>query len=163
MIFSSLAASIIAAELFLPVFYRLNFTSVNQYLEQRFNSTNVRFAVSFSFLLCTVPYMGVVLYGPSLALETGRLLYLFWSIIITLKSFSVTGLSVTSSILVIGCICTLYTSLGGIKAVVWTDVVQVFLMFSGLLVVMVRGFYLTGGISNAFKIASEHGRLQFFK
>ncbi|KPM05428.1 sodium-coupled monocarboxylate transporter 1-like protein 1 [Sarcoptes scabiei] len=137
-------ASIIAAELFLPVFYRLNFTSVNQYLEQRFNSTNVRFAVSFSFLLCTVPYMGVVLYGPSLALET------------------VTGLSVTSSILVIGCICTLYTSLGGIKAVVWTDVVQVFLMFSGLLVVMVRGFYLTGGISNAFKIASEHGRLQFF-
>lgn len=119
-ILSSFAASMIAAELFLPVFYRLNFTSVNQYLEQRFNSKNVRLAVSFSFLLCTVPYMGVVLYGPSLALET------------------VTGLSVTASILIIGFICTLYTSIGGIKAVVWTDVVQVFLMFAGLFVVMIR-------------------------
>lgn len=143
-ILSSLAASMIAAELFLPVFYRLNFTSVNQYLEQRFNSSRVRLAVSFSFLLCTVPYMGVVLYGPSLALET------------------VTGLSVTASILIIGCICTLYTSIGGIKAVVWTDVVQVFLMFAGLFVVMFRGFYLAGGIEKAFETSRKYGRLQFF-
>lgn len=49
-----------------------------------------------------------------------------------------TGLSVTSSILLIGMICTLYTSLGGIKAVIWTDVVQVVLMFAGLIVVMLR-------------------------
>lgn len=70
-ILSSLLASTLAAELFLPVFYKLGFTSVNMYLEERFRSKNVRLAVSFSFLLCTVPYMGVVLYGPSLALETG--------------------------------------------------------------------------------------------
>lgn len=49
-----------------------------------------------------------------------------------------TGLSVTASILLIGTICTLYTSLGGIKAVIWTDVVQVVLMFAGLIVVMGR-------------------------
>lgn len=143
-ILSSLLASTLAAELFLPVFYKLGFTSVNMYLEERFRSKNVRLAVSFSFLLCTVPYMGVVLYGPSLALET------------------VTGLSVTASILIIGGICTLYTSIGGIKAVVWTDVVQVFLMFAGLFVVMIRGFYLSGGVSEAFKIASRDDRIQFF-
>lgn len=88
---------------------------------------------------------GVVLYGPSLALET------------------VTGLSVTSSILIIGGICTVYTSIGGIKAVVWTDVVQVFLMFAGLIVVMVRGFYLSGGVGAAFSAASKDDRIKFFK
>ena len=71
-VLSSLLASTVAAELFLPVFYKLGFTSVNKYLEERFDSKRVRLAVSFSFLLCTVPYMGVVLYGPSLALETGE-------------------------------------------------------------------------------------------
>ncbi|CAG2181152.1 unnamed protein product [Oppiella nova] len=61
-------ASIIAAEIFLPVYYKVQFTSVNKYLEVRFGSQKVRLAVSFSFLMCTIPYMGVVLYGPSLAL-----------------------------------------------------------------------------------------------
>lgn len=89
--------------------------------------------------------MGVVLYGPSLALET------------------VTGLSVTSSIFIIGGICAVYTSIGGIKAVVWTDVVQVFLMFAGLLVVMIRGFYLSGGVGEAFEVAAKDGRMNFFK
>ena len=67
---------------------------------------------------------------------------------------------------------------------VWTDVVQgksrlhsnmihlfidillfrlVFLMFAGLIVVMARGFYLSGGIDEAFKAAARDNRIQFFK
>lgn len=92
-ILSGAVASIAAAELFLPVYYKLRFTSVNQYLSARFGSETVRLAASFSFLLATVPYMGVVLYGPSLALG------------------SVTPLSVEASILLIGFICTFYTSI----------------------------------------------------
>ncbi|CAG2115598.1 unnamed protein product, partial [Medioppia subpectinata] len=90
---SGAMASIIAAEIFLPVYYKLQFTSVNKYLEERFKSERVRLAVSLSFLLCTIPYMGVVLYGPSLALG------------------SVTPISVSTSVLIVGSICTLYTSI----------------------------------------------------
>jgi Na+/proline symporter len=50
----------------------------------RFESEKVRLAVSLSFLLCTIPYMGVVLYGPSLALGSGNghnLYFLFKTLI----------------------------------------------------------------------------------
>ncbi|XP_054159817.1 sodium-coupled monocarboxylate transporter 1-like [Oppia nitens] len=143
-VLSGAMASIIAAEIFLPIYYNLQFTSVNKYLEERFGNEKVRLAVSMSFLLCTIPYMGVVLYGPALALA------------------SVTPLNVSTSVLIIGGICTLYTSIGGIRAVVWTDLVQVFLMFGGLIVVMIRAFYLVGGVEQAFRIANQKGRIQFF-
>ncbi|XP_074594513.1 sodium-coupled monocarboxylate transporter 1-like isoform X2 [Brevipalpus obovatus] len=142
-VISAAFASVTAAELFLPVYWNLTFTSVNRYLFLRFNRDNVRLVSSIAFLLGTVPYMGVVLYGPSLALS------------------SVTPLSVTSSIFIIGIICTFYTSLGGIKAVVWTDTLQVGLMYLGLLAVMTRAFYLVGGISEGFRIANERGRIEF--
>ncbi|CAG2112328.1 unnamed protein product [Medioppia subpectinata] len=132
---SGAMASIIAAEIFLPVYYKLQFTSVNKYLEERFKSERVRLAVSLSFLLCTIPYMGVVLYGPSLALGSEPE---------SKGNFSLRHLT------------------GGIRAVVWTDLVQVFLMFAGLVVVMIRAFYLVGGVDEAFKIAQQKGRIQFF-
>ncbi|RWS07705.1 sodium-coupled monocarboxylate transporter 1-like protein 1 [Dinothrombium tinctorium] len=162
---SAVLAAVTAAELFLPVYYGLEFTSVNKYLSLRYKSENIRLAASITFLCSTLPYMGVTLYGPSLALS------------------SVTNLSVEASILIIGLICTFYTSIGGIKAVVWTDTIQVFLMFGGLIAVMVRvsaltasidfismfvfidsfaqGFYLVGGIGEAFSIADRAGRIQF--
>ncbi|XP_074597118.1 sodium-coupled monocarboxylate transporter 1-like [Brevipalpus obovatus] len=142
-IISACLAAVTAAELFLPIYYGLSFTSVNKYLSLRFGTENVRLASSIAFLFGTVPYMGVVLYGPSLALA------------------SVTQLSVSWSIIVIGAICTFYTSIGGIRAVVWTDTLQVGLMFCGLIAVMARGFYLVGGVSEAFRIAGEHGRIEF--
>lgn len=58
-IISSSMAALTAAELFLPVYYDLNLSSVNQYLKIRFNSEKVRLAGTFTFILATVPYMGV--------------------------------------------------------------------------------------------------------
>lgn len=52
-------------------------------------------------------YMGIVLYAPALALE------------------AVTGLSKTLSVLAIGLVCTFYSTIGGMKAVIITDVFQV--------------------------------------
>ncbi|CAG2121594.1 unnamed protein product [Medioppia subpectinata] len=97
-------------------------------------------------ILSTVqlPYLGVVLYGPSLALA------------------SVTPLSVTGSIIVVGAICTFYTSIGGIKAVIWTDVMQTILMFSGLLMVAIVGSIEMGGLIKPWKIAYDNNRLVLF-
>ena len=52
-------------------------------------------------------YMGIVLYAPALALE------------------AVSGLSKTLSIWTVGLVCTFYSTLGGMKAVILTDVIQV--------------------------------------
>ncbi|KAI1301878.1 Sodium-coupled monocarboxylate transporter 1 [Halotydeus destructor] len=144
-ILSGMLAAFVAAEVFLPVYYKLSFTSVNKYLRLRFGSDRVRVLSSVTFLLGTIPYMGVVLYGPALALS------------------SVTPLDIPTSIFLIGFICTFYTSIGGIKAVVWTDTIQVFLMFAGLMAVMLRGFSLSGGVGEAFRIAQKAGRIEFFK
>lgn len=144
-IFGLAISNVIAAEVFLPVFYRLQLTSVNSYLERRFNSIAVRLLGSLSFIVNTMLYMGVVLYGPSLALE------------------SVTGFPVWSSIVVIGLICTLYTALGGMKAVVWTDAFQMTVMLVGMLSVVVWGAMKVGGFGVVWETAVSGGRVQFFK
>ena len=56
-------------ELFGPIFYRLGVTSTYEYLETRF-SRSVRLHISLVFILQTILYIGIVIYGPALALET---------------------------------------------------------------------------------------------
>lgn len=91
---------------FVPVFYNLDVTSVYEYLDIRFNK-HVRYMVIFVECSNIFIYMGIVIYAPALALST------------------MTGLSPTGSILALGLVCTFYTTIGGIKAVIWTDVLHV--------------------------------------
>lgn len=142
-IFGLALSNVLAAEIFLPVLYKLHLTSVNLYLERRFYSVPVRILGSLSFITNTLLYMGVVLYGPSVALE------------------SVTGLPVWMSILILGLICTFYTVLGGMKAVVWTDALQMTIMVMGLACVVALGTAKVGSVSDVWMKASEGGRIQF--
>ncbi|KAK8397831.1 hypothetical protein O3P69_004556 [Scylla paramamosain] len=89
--------------------------------------------------------MGICLYAPSLALST------------------VTKLSTWVSMVIMGSICTFYITVGGVKAVVYTDVMQTLLMFIGLIVVIVVCCLDLGGFSNVWAAADEGGRLEFFK
>jgi len=77
-----------------------------QYLELRFGQVT-RLAASISFSLQIILYMGIVLYAPALALE------------------AVSGLSKTLSVWTVGLVCTFYSTMGGMKAVILTDVFQV--------------------------------------
>jgi len=77
-----------------------------QYLELRFGQVT-RLAASISFSLQMILYMGIVLYAPALALE------------------AVSGLSKAVSVWSIGLVCTFYSTIGGMKAVILTDVFQV--------------------------------------
>ncbi|KAL1481939.1 hypothetical protein MTO96_015253 [Rhipicephalus appendiculatus] len=137
-------ASLLAAHVFLPVLYDMDMISVNQYLENRFNSALIRKIISALTVIEMCFFMGVVLYGPSLALG------------------SVTGLPVWLSILVNGTVCAFYTAIGGIKAVVWTDVLQMLLMIFGLLIVLIKGFMMVGEPSAAFDAVNKQGLLEFF-
>ncbi len=89
--------------------------------------------------------MAVVLYSPSLALN------------------QVMGTSLWISIVLTGLICTVYTALGGMKAVVLTDTFQVFVMFGGLLVIIAQGVIKVGGFQVIWNRAHDTGRIELFE
>ncbi|KAK2710364.1 putative sodium-dependent multivitamin transporter [Artemia franciscana] len=138
---SYIIATPLAAYGFLPVFFKLQATSAYQYLELRF-SRPVRQAASVAFILQMTLYMGIVLYAPALALN------------------AVTGLSKVGSILAVGLVCTFYSTIGGMKAVLIADVFQSLLMFSAVICVAVKGSLDAGGVKGVLEIADEGLRLQ---
>ncbi|XP_054572789.1 sodium/iodide cotransporter isoform X1 [Eptesicus fuscus] len=140
MCLGQLLNSLLTAAFYLPVFYRLGLTSTYQYLELRF-SRAVRLCGTLQYLMATVLYTGIVIYAPALILN------------------QVTGLDIWGSLLSTGVICTLYTTVGGMKAVIWTDVFQVVVMLAGFWVVLVRGTMLVGGPRQVFKLAQNHSRI----
>ncbi|RXG63045.1 Sodium-dependent multivitamin transporter [Armadillidium vulgare] len=73
-----------------------------------------------------------------------------------------TNFSTLTNILLLGSICTLYSSIGGFKAIIWTDVFQFFLMVIGIGMVIAIGFYQNGGIIETLHTASNGGRLEMF-
>lgn len=77
-----------------------------QYLEKRFGRST-RVATSLAYSVQMILYMAIVLYVPALTLE------------------AVTGLPQTTSIIVVGLVCVFYSTMGGIKAVIITDLFQV--------------------------------------
>lgn len=134
--------SLITAYLFMPVFYRLGITSTYQYLAMRF-SKSVQLCGTIQFLVGTTLYTGIVIYAPALILN------------------QVTGLNIWASLISTGAICTLYTSLGGMKAVIWTDVFQVLVMIAGFFAIAIRGTLLVGGATEVLDIARNYSRINF--
>ncbi|XP_038220122.1 putative sodium-dependent multivitamin transporter isoform X3 [Zerene cesonia] len=135
-------ATPIASHLYLPVFFGLQKTSTYEYLELRFGP-KIRMLASLTYTLQMILYNGIVLYAPSIVLE------------------AVTGLDRVISILVIGLACTFYSTLGGMKAVLFTDLLQSFLMFAAVFSIVIFAMIKVGGLENIFIIAKEGGRLDF--
>ncbi len=73
------------------------------------------------------------------------------------------GVPMWMSVIGLGIIGTIYTSVGGIKAVVWTDVFQFLMIFIGMSAVVGRGVWSSGGFYSMFETASKKGRLELFK
>ncbi|XP_041060856.1 sodium/iodide cotransporter-like isoform X1 [Carcharodon carcharias] len=134
--------AVLTAYFFLPIFYRLRLTSTYEYLELRF-CKSLRLCGTIQFTAATVLYTGIVIYAPALILN------------------QVTGLNIWASLLSTGFICTFYTTVGGLKAVVWTDVFQVITMMSGFIAIMIRGTYLVGGSGRFLENAYNGSRINF--
>ncbi|WP_345776288.1 sodium:solute symporter [Luteimonas salinisoli] len=98
-----------------PLLRRLDLMSVFSYLETRFHPAIRMIASALCIVVQIGSRMSVILFLPSLAIAT------------------ITGIDVVWSVLIMGGFTILYTTLGGMKAVVWTDFVQVFVMFGGAL------------------------------
>ncbi|TRY85875.1 hypothetical protein DNTS_011902 [Danionella cerebrum] len=113
------------------------------YLELRFCKL-VRVAATLIYVVQTILYTGVVVYAPALALN------------------QVTGFDLWGSIVATGVVCTFYCTLGGLKAVVWTDAFQMVVMVVGFLTVLIQGSSCAGGIENVWSTSQSGGRLQIF-
>jgi len=107
---------------FLPFYRRFNLTTAYQYLELRFNLLT-RLIGSSMYIFLQLGRLGIVLLLPSFALSV------------------VTGISVDTCILTMGVLSILYTVLGGIEAVIWTDVLQVFVLLGGALLSLIILFF----------------------
>lgn len=130
--------------LFVPIIYPLKLTSVNEYLWRRFESRLVQAMGCLTSLVGLTLYSSAVFYAPSLAL----------SAVSPIPSW----VSVVMGML----IAIFYTTLGGIRAVVWTDVFQSAIMFVGMLAVIIRATYVVGGFGDVWQLNGQYDRLNFF-
>uniref|UniRef100_A0A8C7ZD74 Solute carrier family 5 member 8, like n=1 Tax=Oryzias sinensis TaxID=183150 RepID=A0A8C7ZD74_9TELE len=135
--------STITAEIFVPLFYRLAITSAYEYLELRF-SRPIRLIGTSMYIIQTALYTGLVIYAPALALN------------------QITGLDLWGVLVATGLVCILYCSLGGLKAVIWTDVFQMGIMLAGFVAVIARGAVIRGGLGQIWEDAGQGGRLNAF-
>lgn len=103
--------------LFIPYFRRLGVTTAYEYLEKRF-SPLVRVLCSLSFIIYQVGRMGVVLLLPAIALNV------------------VTGFNIFLCVALMGIFALIYTYMGGIEAVAWTDALQVVVLLGAAVAVV---------------------------
>ncbi|XP_072511802.1 sodium-coupled monocarboxylate transporter 1-like isoform X2 [Notamacropus eugenii] len=134
---------IVTSEIYMPVFYRLRLASTHEYLELRFNK-HIRLVGTVLFIVQTILCIGIVIYASALALN------------------EVTGFELWGAVVTTGIVCTFYCSLGSLKAVVWTDVIQIFIMVAGFSSIIIQTSNLQGGFKTIIRHAKEGGRLQFW-
>ncbi len=103
--------------IFIPIYARLDLETAYEYLEKRFH-VSVRTLASGLFVLLRIGWMASATYAASLVVAR------------------VASVPQSSVILVLGIVAILYTMLGGLRAVMWTDVVQFFVFAATILVAL---------------------------
>ncbi|XP_015525076.2 sodium-coupled monocarboxylate transporter 1 isoform X1 [Neodiprion lecontei] len=135
--------SLTMAFVYLPVFYKLQITSSYEYLNLRFNHV-VRLMGSIIFIIKMLLYIPLVIYVPALAFN------------------QVTGIQIHLITPIVCVVCIFYTTLGGLKAVVWTDTIQTIVMFGGVIVVIVLGTARVGSVQDVWQRSWDSDRIEFF-
>ncbi|PNF32377.1 hypothetical protein B7P43_G10101 [Cryptotermes secundus] len=140
---SSFISIPIISYIFIPFYHKMQYTSAYEYFGQRFNRWLQLFA-SAMFSIQMVVYLALVLYAPALALH------------------QVTGLDTNSVVTVMYIVVIFYTTVGGMKAVVWTDCFQVLILYSSMIAVLVKGTIDIGGVATVWERNNRSGRSDFF-
>jgi SSS family solute:Na+ symporter len=134
---------VLAAYVFLPLFRKTKCLSAYEYLETRFGQP-VRFYAAFAFVVSQLVRISLILYLLSLLVQ------------------EMTGLDPVLCILITGVCVSLYTVMGGIDAVLWTDVIQTILLaVGGFVCAAAVVLKLPGGLREIFSMAWQHGKLSF--
>ena len=134
---------LIATRYFLPFFRRGNVTSLFEYLEARFGPKTRVYGASV-FIIAQCIRISMIQYLVAVLMHT------------------MTGWSVPVCLLLGGAVTAYYTIVGGLEAVIWTDVVQaIILTGGGLLILGTVIWKLPGGVVEIFNTAIAEGKLHF--
>jgi Na+/proline symporter len=126
-----------------PFFYRANVFTAYEYLEKRFD-LKTRTLTSFCFLVSRCLGVGVVISAPSVILSL------------------VLGWNLTATVFAMGLTTTVYTMIGGVQAVTWTDVKQMVVIFVGMAIcffVIMSKLPDGVGLGGALHLAGAAGKL----
>ena len=137
-------AMILVSLTFVPFFHNARVFTAYEYLERRFDP-KTRTLTALLFLLSRGMSTGAVIAAPAVVLSV------------------MLGVDVTTTCLLIGLPTAVYTMFGGVQAVTWTDVKQMFLIVFGLVAAVIalfRGLPDSVGIGEALSLAGATGRLQ---
>jgi Na+/proline symporter len=136
-------AMIILCVTVVPFFHRANVFTAYEYLEKRFD-VRVRTLTSFFFLISRGLGVGTIISAPAIVLS----IVFEWNLIAT--------------IFAIGMSTTVYTVFGGVQAVTWTDVKQMFVIFFGLgvcFIVILSSFPENVSLIDGLRLAGSLGKL----
>jgi Na+/proline symporter len=136
-------AMVLVAGIAVPIFYRANIYTAYEYLERRFDG-KTRAAASVVFLIQRGLGVGVSIAAPSIVLSV------------------IFGWDDRITTLIIGCTIILYTTLGGILAITWADVLQMSIIFCGLIMSLFMVIHLLPqqvSFFDAVRLAGVAGRL----
>lgn len=130
--------------LFVPFLARLRMFTVYEYLERRFGLAARTFA-SGLFLLLRGGHLANAIHAQAIVLG------------------SITQMTPFQAVVLVGSITTLYTVFGGMKAVLWTDVMQFFVLVGGIVAMVIAVLLPFGGnVAEVWRIASETGHTRMF-
>ena len=131
-------AMIIIMIFLLPFYRKLNLVSIYEYLEHRFG-VGTRTLLSITFQLLRAFATGVTVYGISIVLQ------------------EIIGLPFLYSVLILGAVTILYDMLGGMEAVVYSDVIQMVVLYLGILLCIIYSVEAVGGLEQAFILFPQLG------
>ena len=136
-------ASVIAAKYFVPLYRKVNSPSAYTYMEQRFGPW-ARIYVSLCYLLTQLMRIGTILYLLALTLN------------------AVTGWDIATIIIFTGAVVAVYSMLGGISAVLWTDAIQGIILIAGAIAcIAFILFSMPDGPGQVFEIAAKNNKFSF--
>jgi SSS family solute:Na+ symporter len=140
----SAAARITVAFLFIPVFYKYQCTSIYEYLKYRFGA-RTQYTGSIFFFITRLTASGVRLYATCMAVA-----YIMdWNLAQAILFFTIISI--------------IFITFGGIKAVVWAGAYQATIFFvAGAVLLGYLLLHIQGGLSSAWQIAENAGRLSVF-
>src|SRR6266850_180774 len=155
LVIGTILARIVVAFTFLKPFYDYRVQSVYEFLTVRFG-TKTKNMASAIFLFTRVLGIGVRLYlGGAIMVVIWR--YLFPSLPVSLNTY-------VWGIIFVTVITTIYTAVGGIKAVVWTDLIQVVLMFSAVIfAIFLLLHHIPGGFDTVKENLGGLGSIKIFQ
>lgn len=128
---------VFVAIFFLPQFLKSGIYTIPEYFEYRYSPVPRAIMAFYTMVIYVAVTIAAVLYSGGLTLQT------------------IFGIDLTKSVWIIGIIAAFYTTYGGLKAVVWADLIQGSALIIGGAITLILGFNAVGGVGNFFQANAD--------